>query len=65
MNSILTRTNMIIESIYADTESEMTEKIRKYLREWHPDGYGTRILSKGTDSDGRLVTTFKRSTSCD
>ena len=57
---------MITESIKAETEAELEDKIKRYLADWSPQGYGTTVVGRGQNPEtGEWSATFRRGTSAD
>lgn len=53
-------------TITAETEAELEERIARYLRRWHPMGYGTTVRDKIVNPDDGIFTAFIwRADSCD
>lgn len=50
--------------LQASTEKEVEEKLQRYLEEYNPWGYGTRVMERGKESVGYYIV-VTRASSCD
>lgn len=55
---------MVRVKLQAKTVEELEEKVREYLTQFNPWGYGTREVERGIDSVGMYVV-IVRSKSCE
>jgi hypothetical protein len=56
---------MVKVTITADTAEELQQSINRYMIDYHPAGYGTRIVDTGVNDQGKHYANIKRYSSCD
>jgi len=57
---------MNITKLTAPTKEELDAKVKAYLIDYHPAGYGTKVVRRGYEEpNGEFFAVVHRSSSCD